>query len=70
MVLIKQIVQKALDSGCLTVALEAELCNLFDCQWDLEDINALEELRRAVETGVVKREMEGLAYDYRSKPSG
>jgi hypothetical protein len=57
MALIQQVVQKTLASGYLACSTETELRCLFRQYWDLEDMDALNQLQEAMEAGKVRREM-------------
>ncbi|MEA5617696.1 hypothetical protein VB711_07580 [Cronbergia sp. UHCC 0137] len=54
--LIKEIVQQALTSGCLTIAAQSQIRLLLQTNYDSEDIDALVILQRSVECGEVKQE--------------
>ncbi len=56
MVLIRDIVQKALRTGYLTVEAEEELRQLLTTQYDLEDLNAFMTLQEAAMSGQVMQE--------------
>jgi hypothetical protein len=56
MTLIAQVVKETLIIGYLTEKAEQRIQRLFDQTCDLEDINALEELRQALIVGQVKRQ--------------
>lgn len=56
MVLIRDIVQKALKTGYLTIEAEDQLRQLLTTQYDLEDLNAFMILQQAAMTGQVKQE--------------
>ena len=57
MVLIREIVQKDLTSGYLTVEAENKLRELL-AKFDLEDLDAFMTLQRAIIAGYVKQESE------------
>ncbi|BAZ69544.1 MAG: hypothetical protein KME28_03435 [Pelatocladus maniniholoensis HA4357-MV3] len=56
MIRIKDVVQKALSTGYLTVEAENQLRQLLSTQYDLEDFNAFMSLQEAAMTGKVKQE--------------
>lgn len=56
MIRIKDVVQKALSTGYLTVEAENQLRQLLTTQYDLEDFNAFMSLQEAAMTGKVKQE--------------
>ncbi len=56
MTLIAQVVKETLTSGYLTEKAEQRIQRLFDQTCDLEDVNALEQLQRALREGQVKRQ--------------
>ncbi len=59
MILIRDIVQQALATGCLTVAAEKQLSQLLKNKYDLEDLNAFMNLQQAVISGRVRQESRG-----------
>jgi hypothetical protein len=56
MIRIKDVVQKALSTGYLTVEAENQLRQLLSKRYDLEDFNAFMTLQEAAMTGRVKQE--------------
>lgn len=56
MVLIRDIVQKAIKTGYLTIEAEEQLRQLLATHYDLEDLNAFMALQEAAMTGQVKQE--------------
>lgn len=56
MVLIREIVQKALTSGYLTVEAENQLRELLAKEFDLEDLDAFMTLQQAIVAGYIKQE--------------
>ncbi|KOP25272.1 hypothetical protein ACE1AT_09950 [Pelatocladus sp. BLCC-F211] len=56
MIRIKDVVQKALSTGYLTIEAENQLRQLLSTQYDLEDFNAFMSLQEAAMTGKVKQE--------------
>lgn len=56
MVLIRDIVQKALKTGYLTIEAEEQLRQLLTTHYDLEDFNAFMVLQEAAMIGQVKQE--------------
>jgi hypothetical protein len=56
MIRIKDVVQKALSTGYLTVEAENQLRQLLSTRYDLEDFNAFMTLQEAAMTGRVKQE--------------
>jgi hypothetical protein len=53
---IRDVVQKALASGYLTVEAENQLRHLLTTRYDLEDLNAFMNLQEAAMNGTVKQE--------------
>jgi hypothetical protein len=53
---IRDVVQKALATGYLTMEAENQLRKLLTTQYDLEDFNAFMTLQQAAMTGKVKQE--------------
>ena len=63
MALIRDVVQKALKTGYLTIEAEEQLRQLLTSRYDLEDLNAFMTLQEAAMTGQVKQESrEQLSY--------
>jgi hypothetical protein len=56
MALIRDVVQKALKTGYLTIEAEEQLRQLLTTRYDLEDFNAFMTLQEAARTGQVKQE--------------
>ncbi|MBD2433787.1 MULTISPECIES: hypothetical protein [Fischerella] len=56
MIRIRDVVQKALSTGYLTVEAENQLRQLLSTRYDLEDFNAFMALQEAAMTGRVKQE--------------
>ncbi len=56
MIRIRDVVQKALASGYLTVEAENQLRQLLTSRYDVEDFNAFMTLQEAARTGKVKQE--------------
>ncbi|MBO3464382.1 hypothetical protein G7B40_028940 [Aetokthonos hydrillicola Thurmond2011] len=56
MIRIRDIVQKAIASGYLTVEAENQLRHLLTTRYDVEDFNAFMSLQEAAMTGKVKQE--------------
>lgn len=56
MIRIRDVVQKALSTGYLTVEAENQLRQLLSTRYDLEDFNAFMTLQEAAMTGRVKQE--------------
>jgi len=56
MIRIRDVVQKALASGYLTVEAENQLRHLLTSRYDVEDFNAFMTLQEAAMTGKVKQE--------------
>ena len=56
MILIREIVQQALNTGCLTIEAEEQLRQLLNTKYDREDFNAFMTLQEAAMTGQVKQE--------------
>lgn len=56
MIRIRDVVQKALSTGYLTVESENQLRQLLSTRYDLEDFNAFMTLQEAAMTGRVKQE--------------
>lgn len=56
MILIRQVVQEALSTGCLTVEAEEQLRQLLKTKYSLEDFNAFMTLQQAAMSGRVKQE--------------
>lgn len=56
MIRIRDVVQKALSTGYLTVEAENQLRQLLSTPYDLEDFNAFMTLQEAAMTGRVKQE--------------
>ncbi len=56
MVLIRDVVQKALATGYLTVEAENQLRHLLTTRYDVDDFNAFMTLQEAAMTGKVKQE--------------
>lgn len=59
MIRIRDVVQKALATGYLTVEAENQLRQLLTTRYDLEDLNAFMSLQEAAMTGKVKQESRG-----------
>ena len=59
MIRIRDVVQKALATGYLTVEAENQLRQLLTTRYDLEDLNAFMTLQEAAMTGKVKQESRG-----------
>jgi hypothetical protein len=55
--LIREIVRRSLATSFLTIETELQLCQLFAVSKDLEDIEAMTELRQAIASGQVKRQL-------------
>ena len=63
MALIRDVVQKALKTGYLTIEAESQLRQLLTTRYDSEDFNAFMTLQQAAMTGQVKQESrERLSY--------
>lgn len=63
MALIRDVVQKALKTGYLTIEAEEQLRVLLTTRYDLKDFNAFMTLQEAARTGQVKQESrEQLSY--------
>ena len=63
MALIRDVVQKALKTGYLTIEAEEQLRVLLTTRYDLKDLNAFMTLQEAARTGQVKQESrERLSY--------
>ncbi len=56
MMLIRDIVQQALTTGCLTVSAEAQLRHLLQSKYEREDFHAFMTLQQAVMAGTVRQE--------------
>ncbi|MCL1473537.1 hypothetical protein [Argonema antarcticum] len=56
MILIRDVVQQAIETGYLTVEAENELRQLLSSKYDLEDLNAFLTLQQAAMSGYVKQE--------------
>jgi len=56
MALIRELVQKTLKTGYLTIEAEEQLRQLLTTQYDLEDFNAFMALQEAAMMGQVKQE--------------
>ena len=56
MALIRDVVQKALKTGYLTIEAEEQLRVLLTTRYDLKDLNAFMTLQEAARTGQVKQE--------------
>lgn len=56
MALIRDVVQKALKTGYLTIEAEEQLRHLLTTRYDLEDLNAFMSLQEAAMIGRVKQE--------------
>lgn len=56
MTLIRELVQKALKTGYLTIEAEEQLRQLLTSRYDLEDLNAFMTLQEAAMAGRVKQE--------------
>lgn len=56
MALIRELVQKALKTGYLTIEAEEQLRQLLTTHYDLEDLNAFMTLQEAAMAGRVKQE--------------
>lgn len=66
MALIRQLVQKALKTGYLTIEAEDQLRQLLTTRYDLEDFNAFMALQEAAMTGKVKQESRQLTNQVQS----
>lgn len=66
MALIREVVQKALITGYLTVEAENQLRQLLTSKYDREDLNAFMTLQQAAMVGRVRQESRELRY---SQPS-
>ena len=62
MLLIREIVQQALTSGCLTVGAEEQLRQLLAQKYDAQDLKAFMKLQQATMSGLVKQESRELLY--------
>ncbi|MBD1862063.1 MULTISPECIES: hypothetical protein [Trichocoleus] len=62
MLLIREIVQQAFTSGCLTVEAEEQLRKLLAKKYDAQDLRAFMKLQQATMSGVVKQESRELLY--------
>ena len=62
MLLIREIVQQAFTSGCLTVEAEEQLRKLLAKRYDAQDLRAFMKLQQATMSGVVKQESRELLY--------
>lgn len=62
MLLIREIVQQALASGCLTVAAEEQLRQLLAKKYEAQDLQAFMKLQQATMSGLVKQESRELLY--------
>ncbi|MBW4489629.1 MAG: hypothetical protein KME12_17740 [Trichocoleus desertorum ATA4-8-CV12] len=62
MLLIREIVQQALASGCLTVEAEEQLRQLLAKKYDIQDLQAFMKLQQATMSGLVKQESRELLY--------
>lgn len=56
MILIRDVVQQAMNSGYLTLEAENELRQLLRRKYDIEDFNAFLALQHAAMSGMVKQE--------------
>ncbi len=56
MLLIREIVQHALKTGCLTVEAEDQLRYLLQTKYDTRDLNAFMSLQQAAMSGLVRQE--------------
>ena len=59
---IRDVVQKALKTGYLTIEAESQLRQMLTTRYDLEDFNAFMTLQQAAMTGQVKQESRELSY--------
>ena len=62
MSVISKIVDQVLQSGYLTIEAEEQMRSLFDCGYNLEDIEALTRLQKAANLGRVKQQSQQLEY--------
>ena len=62
MPLIREIVQQALASGCLTIDAEEQLRQLLAQKYDAQDLRAFMQLQQATMSGLVKQESRELLY--------
>ena len=62
MPLIREIVQQALASGCLTIDAEEQLRQLLAQKYDAQDFRAFMKLQQATMAGLVKQESRELLY--------
>lgn len=62
MLLIREIVQQALDTGRLTVEAEEKLRQLLATKYSIEDFRAFMKLQQATMAGEVKQESRELIY--------
>lgn len=56
MLLIRELVEKTLVSGCLTIETELKLGYLFKLSMDLEDVEVMMKLQQAISTGQIQRQ--------------
>ena len=56
MILIREIVQNAFATGCLTVAAEEQLRQLLCAKYDANDLDAFMRLQQAAMTGAIRQE--------------
>lgn len=56
MILIREIVQQALVTGCLSIEAENQLRQLLKCKYDSDDLKAFIKLQHAVVDGGVQQE--------------
>lgn len=61
MVLIREIVNEALISGCLSVEAEEQLRQLLKTKYDVKDFKAFMKLQHAVVSGYVRQESREIA---------
>ncbi|HEY9749368.1 MAG TPA: hypothetical protein V6C63_11850 [Allocoleopsis sp.] len=62
MPLIREIVQQALASSCLTIEAEEQLRQLLAQKYDSQDLRAFMQLQQATMSGLVKQESRELLY--------
>ena len=63
MISIRDVVQQALTTGCLTVEAEEQLRQLLKTKYDLEDLKAFMRLQQAAMEGLLRQESRDLKHN-------
>ncbi|MCA1993589.1 MAG: hypothetical protein LDL41_16330 [Coleofasciculus sp. S288] len=63
MILIRDVVQQAFTTGCLTVEAEEQLRQLLKTKYDLDDLKAFMRLQQATMEGLLRQESRDLKHN-------